>query len=83
MNYFVKQKEEQKANTNTNTQLPTLNTMDNLDTKNSKSIQDFKEEKLRKNMYKVNEYLLYERNIAFFFNFAIRSIIHCFNLNLL
>lgn len=40
-------------------------------------------EKMRKNVMKVNEYILYERNVSFFYNFVIQKIIKSFNANTL
>ncbi|KAL4485426.1 hypothetical protein ABPG72_008294 [Tetrahymena utriculariae] len=36
-------------------------------------------EKMRKNILKVNEYILYERNISFFYNFVIQKLILAYN----
>jgi len=36
-------------------------------------------EQTRKNILKINEYILYERNIAFFSNFVIQKLIRAYN----
>ncbi|EAR84947.2 dual-specificity kinase domain protein (macronuclear) [Tetrahymena thermophila SB210] len=36
-------------------------------------------EKMRKNILKVNEYILYERNVSFFYNFVIQKLILAYN----
>ncbi|KAL4438313.1 hypothetical protein ABPG74_009736 [Tetrahymena malaccensis] len=36
-------------------------------------------EKMRKNILKVNEYILYERNVSFFYNFVIQKLIYAYN----
>ncbi|KAL4479582.1 hypothetical protein ABPG72_004178 [Tetrahymena utriculariae] len=45
--------------------------------------QQIDNEKMRKNIMKVNEYILYERNVSFFYNFVIQKIIKSFNSNIL
>ncbi len=37
------------------------------------------EDKLRKNLLLVNQYILYERNISFFFNYVIQKLIKAYN----